>query len=147
MGKKAVGPQRSHGGRRPGAGRKKKNMRVTQIGCRTPKQVRTLLGLDRPEFKTETWDASNPVTFLTVATVAFFLTRHLMDSHKEAAIDWEAAASAHKWPIQAAESKWPQVAASGRKWPLSPKSKTTLKATPLKNTFQFCSSHQRHTIS
>ena len=63
-------------------------MQVTPGHNRTPTKVRKLLGLDRPEFKTKAWDARSPVTFLTVATIVFYLTRSLMDSHKEVAVDW-----------------------------------------------------------
>ena len=88
MGKLAAGQLRSHGGRRPGAGRKRKHLQVVRGAQRKPQQVRKLLGLDRPEFKTKAWDARNPVTLLTVATIVFYLTRYLMDSHKEVAVDW-----------------------------------------------------------
>ncbi len=88
MAKSAARQPRSHGGKRAGAGRKRKTLQVAQGVRRTPKQVRKLLGLDRPEFKTKAWDASCPVTFLTVAMLVFYVTRSLMDSHKAAPIDW-----------------------------------------------------------
>ena len=70
--------------------------RWRKVPSRTPKQVRKLLGLDRPEFRTKAWDASCPVTFLTVATFVFYVTRSLMDSHKDAPIDWTEVA-VHIW--------------------------------------------------
>ena len=53
---------------------------------RSPYQVRTLLGVEKAEYHTKTWSTRNPVTFLAIATIAFYFTRSIMQSWRQAAV-------------------------------------------------------------
>ena len=78
----------SHGGKRAGAGRKKKVHQKVTVKKRSPYQVRTLLGVEKAEYHTKTWSTRNPVTFLAIATIVFYFTRSIMQSWRQSAVSW-----------------------------------------------------------
>ena len=71
------------------SGRPTEDLQTTKVKKHSPFQVRDLFGLEKPAFKLANFNASQPQTFLTIVTFVFFVTRLLMDTNKDFAIDWK----------------------------------------------------------
>ena len=78
-------------------GRPEIDLQTTNVKKLSAFRLRELFGLEKPRFKYAKWNPSQPITFLTCGTVFFLCTRLLMDTFKDAAIEWKEVNLTFEW--------------------------------------------------